>query len=464
MPTGASANQGEVGTTKRSLPHVSICTLTHNRSAFLPRLLSCIERQTYPLQKIEWLILDDSTIDQKPVQLESKAGLTINYQRLPSKLKLGAKRNLSHRLCKGEIIVYMDDDDYYFPERVEHAVEQLSTSQQPIAGSTYLYIYFCSDDTLWLSGPFGKNHATANTFAMTRAFARETLYDSKASINEEKSFLNNYSTPLQQLDPAKTLICIAHHANTFDKQLMRRNGPSKRMRPIQGQTSEALKQTLASAGFRTIPTRPKQQQPILLVCGPWGSGTSAICALLNAIGIHAQGPFFKTNDPLTPHSYEMAAFQQLITNLVDEATLTRKHSSQIIHKQLIAFNALAFQGEHSNSHKLQLLKSPASCAILPELSSIYPLKLLICLRDFDSIEASRQRRGWPEHFGKAGAEIIYQQLLDFTAKSDVPFRFIRHRDISDAERCLASLKSLANWLQLRPTSKQYQQALDAVSR
>ena len=464
MPTGASANQAKVGTTKRSLPHVSICTLTHNRSEFLPRLQSCIERQTYPLDMIEWLILDDSTSDLKPVQLESKTAITINYQRLPSKLKLGAKRNLSHRLCKGEIIVYMDDDDYYFPERVEHAVEQLSASHQPLAGSTYLYIYFCSDDTLWLSGPFGKNHATANTFAMTRTFARETFYDSEASINEEKSFLNNYSTPLQQLDPAKTLICIAHNANTFDKQLMRRNGPTKRMRPIQGETSEALKQILTSAGFRTIQTRAKQKQPIILVSGPWGSGTSAMCALLNAIGVHAQGPFFKTNDPLTSHSYEMAAFQQLITNLVDETTLTRKRSSQDIQKQLIAFNALDLQSEHSNPHKLQLLKSPASCAILPELSGIYSLKLLICLRDLDSIEASRQRRGWPAHFGKAGAEIIYQQLLDFTAKSDVPFRLIRHRDISNAQRCLVLLKSLANWLQLRPTSKQYQQALDAVSR
>jgi glycosyltransferase involved in cell wall biosynthesis len=31
---------------------------------------------------------------------------------------LGAKRNLIHKHAKGDILVYMDDDDYYPPERV----------------------------------------------------------------------------------------------------------------------------------------------------------------------------------------------------------------------------------------------------------------------------------------------------------------------------------------------------------
>jgi hypothetical protein len=34
---------------------------------------------------------------------------------------------------------------------------------------------------------------------------------------EEKFFLHNYTAPLVQLDPYKTIICISHSANTFDK-------------------------------------------------------------------------------------------------------------------------------------------------------------------------------------------------------------------------------------------------------
>ena len=36
---------------------------------------------------------------------------------MKKKIKLGRKRNLIHEKCKGDIIVYMDDDDFYPPDR-----------------------------------------------------------------------------------------------------------------------------------------------------------------------------------------------------------------------------------------------------------------------------------------------------------------------------------------------------------
>ena len=33
-----------------------------------------------------------------------------------TKMTLGKKRNLMHEKSKGDIIVYMDDDDYYPPD------------------------------------------------------------------------------------------------------------------------------------------------------------------------------------------------------------------------------------------------------------------------------------------------------------------------------------------------------------
>ena len=48
-----------------------------------------------------------------------------------------------HEKCKGEIIIYMDDDDYYPPERVNHAVNKLRGSPRAMcAGSSAIYIYF----------------------------------------------------------------------------------------------------------------------------------------------------------------------------------------------------------------------------------------------------------------------------------------------------------------------------------
>ena len=349
------------------LPVVSICTLTHNRRDHLKRLLACIENQTYPLNKIEWLILDDSSEYTEKLEIKSRSSLKIKYQRLRKKLALGAKRNLSHKLCSGQIIVYMDDDDFYFPERVAHAVNTLQRSKKGIAGSTFLHIYFSHDDQLWLSGPFGKNHATANTFAMTKEFASQHFYDNNSTCNEEKSFLRNYTIPLEQLDPLQSLICISHNTNTFDKRRMRKNGANRRMRPLSPKQARPLKQKLTNAGFRdqqhlpvieqrsseaTKKNREQGLPPIALVCGPWGSGTSSLCSLLNALGVHAQGPFFQTNDPLTPACFEMLAFNKLVNQLVDETTLERKQSSQVIEERVAMFRDKHFFKGNNSANNL----------------------------------------------------------------------------------------------------------------
>ena len=457
---------------------VSICTLTHNRRQHLSRLLRCIEKQTYPLHKIEWLILDDSNSYKEAVELKSTTPITIKYQRLRNKLTLGAKRNLSHKLCSGDVIVYMDDDDFYFPNRVQHAVDTLRQSNSEIAGCTHLHIYFSHDDQLWLSGPFGSNHATAGTFAMTKQFAGKHFYDNTASCNEEKAFLQNYTIPLEQLDPLQTMICISHSSNTFDKRRMRVRGATRRMRPLSSEQANPLKQQLMDAGFLrrqhlTIQPQSKivteahqdQRHPtISLICGPWGSGTSALCALVNAIGVHAQGPFFQTNDPRTPACFEMLAFNRLVNQLVDETTLERKGTSQGIQERLTTFRDQHFRREGSIDNKLELLKTPASSALLPELQKVFSLRLLICLRELKAIEDSRQRRGWPAHLGKAGAERIYSQLIDFTASSDCPFLFVRQRDIIEPKRCRRLLNRLASFLQLQPSEEQFQRALKAVTR
>lgn len=211
---------------------VSICTLTHNRISYLPLLRNCIAKQNYPFSKLEWVILDDSTSYSHNIAIEPIPGVSIKYQRLPSKLALGAKRNLAHKLCSGEYIVYMDDDDFYPSSRIRHAVHALHHSGLHMAGCTILPIYFSDTSQLWISGPFGATHATAATFAMTKDFAQANTYNPNSICNEEKEFLRDYSVPIAQLDPLKTMICISHDSNTFDKRKMILNGETARMRKI----------------------------------------------------------------------------------------------------------------------------------------------------------------------------------------------------------------------------------------
>ena len=197
-------------------PFVSVCTPTYNRRLFIPQLIKCFQRQTYPKELMEWIIVDDG---EDSVEDLFKGIECVKYFREEKKMKLGRKRNYMHEKCKGEIIVYMDDDDYYPPERVNHAVNRLRSQPRAMAaGSSVVYIYFNDLDKIYQFGPYGPMHATAGTFAFKRILLKETSYEDDAELAEEKHFLKNYTVPLVQLDPMKAILVFAHQYNTFDKR------------------------------------------------------------------------------------------------------------------------------------------------------------------------------------------------------------------------------------------------------
>jgi glycosyltransferase involved in cell wall biosynthesis len=196
-------------------PFVSVITPTYNRRPFIPYLVKSFLAQDYPQNRLEWIVVDDGS--DKIHDLLPKAD-NIKYVALADKLTLGAKRNLSHQYATGTIIVYMDDDDYYPPERVSHAVTRLMANPYALcAGSSALPIYFKDLNCIYMLGPYNKNHATAGTFAFKRTLLADTAYQDDATFAEEKHFLKNYTVPFVQLDPLKTILVISHKLNTFDK-------------------------------------------------------------------------------------------------------------------------------------------------------------------------------------------------------------------------------------------------------
>lgn len=203
---------------KRVLPFVSICTPTFNRRPFIPIMLECFRHQTYPKSRIEWIIVDDGT-DKVGDLIHAAKIPQIQYFQVDHKMTLGAKRNYMHEKTKGSIIVYMDDDDYYPPERISHAVERLQSKPDALcAGASEIYIYFKHIQKMYQAGPYGPNHATAGTFAFRRALLEQTKYEDHAALAEERAFLKDYTVPFVQLDPLKTILVFSHEHNTFDKR------------------------------------------------------------------------------------------------------------------------------------------------------------------------------------------------------------------------------------------------------
>ena len=205
----------------KEIPFVSVCTPTFNRRPFIPYLIKCFESQDYPKNKIEWIIIDDGT---DKIEDLVKNIPQVKYFSLNEKIPLGKKRNLMHEKCTGEYIIYMDDDDFYPPQRISHAVTMLETHPSALcAGSSEIYIYFKHIEKLYQFGPYGERHATAGTFAFRRKLLNNTRYQDTASLAEEKAFLNNYTIPFIQLDPLKVILVFSHSHNTFDKKILLEN-------------------------------------------------------------------------------------------------------------------------------------------------------------------------------------------------------------------------------------------------
>ena len=201
---------------KNKTPFVSICTPTFNRRPFIPFIIKCFEHQDYPKDKIEWIIVDDGTDKIEDLVQHIPQ---VKYYKFDKKMTLGMKRNICHEKSIGDIILYMDDDDYYPPQRITHAVNTLREHPKALcAGSSEMYIYFKHIQQMYKFGPYGPNHSTAATFAFRRELLKETSFDNNASVAEEKHFLKNYTIPFVQLDSMKSILVFSHIHNSFDKK------------------------------------------------------------------------------------------------------------------------------------------------------------------------------------------------------------------------------------------------------
>jgi hypothetical protein len=221
------------------LPFVSICTPTFNRRPFWEYTIKCFNHQDYPKDKMEWIIIDDGTdkIEDLVCNIEQ-----VKYFYYSQKMPLGKKRNLMHSKSKGDIIVYMDDDDYYPPERVSHAVNMLVTHPNALcAGASEIYIWFKHIQKMFQFGPYSPSHATAGTFAFKRELLKDHKYDDHAALAEEKAFLKDYSVPFVQLEPKKTILVFSHIHNTFDKKRLLESGENQFQKTSDRSVDEFIK-------------------------------------------------------------------------------------------------------------------------------------------------------------------------------------------------------------------------------
>ena len=202
---------------------VSLLTITQwSRKKCLKNLLGFINEQTYK-DIVEWVIVEGSKTEPEAEKNKDfilnvlSLNVPINYIPYEAGAKLSDLRNRGNKACKGDIIVCMDDDDYYPPKRVASAVISLQNSTKQIAGCSYAYMYHYQLDKLYKFKSFGRNHSTNNCLAYKKEYLLTHTHLPGLDRGEEMSFTNGFTEPMLQLDSEDCIVISSHRANTFDK-------------------------------------------------------------------------------------------------------------------------------------------------------------------------------------------------------------------------------------------------------
>jgi hypothetical protein len=199
---------------------------------------------------------------------------------------------------------------------------------------------------------------------------------------------------------------------------------------------------------------------LLLVCGAWGSGTSALAGLLSRLHVVGFGPYFPIYDPNTASSYELQPFRDALLPFVSEETLSLKaNAERDVEANLLRLRERIEKrnlGPYDEARPI-FLKYPLSALVMPQICNVFrSTRLIYVLRPLAGIEQTRLRRGWEPQMGKQGAEVIYSHMFHFLIELTYPTMLVRYSELLSAPTVIA--QRLVEFAELSATPAEIREA------
>jgi cellulose synthase/poly-beta-1,6-N-acetylglucosamine synthase-like glycosyltransferase len=113
---------------QRFLPKTSVIVPVYNGEADLPELINCLQAQTYPGDRVEYLLVDNGSSDrtasviQTAIQETASLGITLRYLQENKIQSSYAARNTGIRAVKSEILAFTDADCRPQPDWLESLI------------------------------------------------------------------------------------------------------------------------------------------------------------------------------------------------------------------------------------------------------------------------------------------------------------------------------------------------------
>jgi glycosyltransferase involved in cell wall biosynthesis len=116
-----------------SKPLVTALIDTYNYGHFVEEAIESVLAQDYPGDRVEVLVVDDGSTDDTAERVK-KYGTRIQYLPKPNGGQ-GSAFNFGFERAKGEIIAFLDADDYWLPQKLSRVVQ--SFEEHPGAGLVF---------------------------------------------------------------------------------------------------------------------------------------------------------------------------------------------------------------------------------------------------------------------------------------------------------------------------------------
>lgn len=113
------------------MPLVSVIITTHNRVHLLPIAINSVLWQTF--KDFELIVVDDVSSDDTPEIIkdyENKGYL--QGLRIENSEGANHARNQGIKMAKGEYVAFLDDDDWWFPNKLERQVQIFNTNKDVV--------------------------------------------------------------------------------------------------------------------------------------------------------------------------------------------------------------------------------------------------------------------------------------------------------------------------------------------
>lgn len=219
----AQMHQMSPGLAQADCPPISVLTLTYNRRNFIDLAFLNLLVTDYPLDKIQWVIVEDSDDPSKGVLDKIKAfelrepGFEITYVPMTKKRSIGYKRNKAVQHAKHGICVNMDDDDVYPASSFRRRVAWLQAfPETEVVGCTMIAMYDLQKGISAVNTPPWAlpqcQRVSEASFCFWKKYALEHPFPDQQQ-SEGEGFIPEGSAFLE-IPPQQILVALNHGTNT----------------------------------------------------------------------------------------------------------------------------------------------------------------------------------------------------------------------------------------------------------